>query len=312
MIKLQRVLNKPVLEPDKKHSWEHKAVFNTAAVYKDGLIHLLYRASNKEFSLGGSKPDLQKKFVSSIGYAVSADGIKFNRMIEPVFKGETLQESWGVEDPRITRIGYTYYMLYTGFGGRSWSDIRICLATSRNLINWERQGIVLDEENKDAALFPEKINGKYVLLHRRFPDIWVAFSDNLKEWSDHKIIMSPRKNSWEEKKIGIAGVPLKTDFGWLLIYHGVDNNHVYRLGLALLDLNNPLKVLYRQTEPILEPELEWERKGLVPNVVFSCGAVELQKDIYVYYGGADTVIGLASLNKQELSRELTRVLREER
>lgn len=302
MIKLERLSNEPILKPNKDHNWESKAVFNTAAIYKDGLIHLLYRASNNVFGFDKEKPDQEKKFVSSIGYAVSEDGIVFNRMIEPVFRGEKIQEEWGVEDPRISKIADTYYMLYTGFGGRSWLDYRICLATSPNLISWERQGVVLDEVNKDAAIFPEKINGKFVLLHRRMPDIWLSFSENLKDWTDHQKLMSPRENSWEENKIGIAGVPIKTKQGWLLIYHGVDNDHVYRLGLALLDLNDLSRVLYRQKAPVLEPELEWERDGLVPNVVFSCGAVELEEDIYVYYGGADTVIGAASLAKKDLAR----------
>lgn len=308
MIKLKRLTDKPVLTPVPEHDWERKAVFNTAAVYENGLIHLLYRASNSSFILGGEEPDPAKKFVSSIGYAVSIDGIHFNRMMEPVFKGETQQEDWGIEDPRITRIEDTYYMLYTGFGGRSWEDIRICMATSQNLIEWKRRGIVLDETNKDAAIFSEKINGKYVLLHRRIPDIWVAFSEDLKEWTDHQVIMSPLPDSWEEKKIGIAGPPIKMEEGWLLIYHGVDHNNVYRLGYAVLDLNNPAKILYRQKEPILEPELDWEVNGLIPNIVFSCGAVELESKIYVYYGGADTVIGVASLDKEELKADLKRVL----
>lgn len=300
MIKLKRLINKPVLTPDKSHQWEQEAVFNAATVYENGLIHLLYRASDNKFYCGKDKPDPDKKFVSSIGYAVSTDGLEFNRMIKPIFKGDVIQEDWGVEDPRITKLEDTYYMLYTGFGGRNWDDIRICLATSKNLIEWKRQGIVLDEKNKDAALFPEKINGKYVLLHRREPDIWLAYSDDLKNWYDHQVIMSLRVSSWEEKKIGIAGVPIKTKKGWLLIYHGVDNKHVYRLGLAILDINDPAKIIYRQEEPILEPELEWEKEGLVPNVVFSCGAVELEDNIYVYYGGADTVIGVASFAKEDI------------
>ncbi|AZR73256.1 glycosidase [Anoxybacter fermentans] len=304
MIKLTRLTNEPILRPVKEHIWEKEAVFNAAVLYENGLFHLFYRASDQPFYLDSEKPLQEKKFTSSIGYAVSKDGIHFNRLTEPVYTGEGEQEDWGVEDPRITRLGDTYYMLYTGFGGRDWNDFRICMATSKNLIDWKRKGVVLDEPNKDAALFPEKIGGKYVLLHRRLPDIWVGFSENLKEWENHQIIMSPIPESWESKKIGIAGPPIKIDEGWLLIYHGVDDNNVYRLGLAILDLNDPTKVLYRQAEPILEPELDWEINGLVPNVVFSCGAVDLGDKIYVYYGGADTVIGVASLDKNDLKKEL--------
>ncbi len=309
MLKLKRLTNEPVLKPIKEHKWESKAVFNAAVVRENEVIYLFYRASDNVFMLGGDKPDPADKFNSVIGCAVSTDGINFNRLIEPVFTGETPQENWGVEDPRITKIDDIYYMLYIGFGGKRWDDIRICLATSKNMIKWERQGVVLDEPNKDAALFPEKINGKYVLLHRRVPDIWLAFSDDLVKWDNHQIIMKPRPNSWEEQKIGIAGPPIKMEEGWLLIYHGVDHQNIYRLGLAVLDLEDPTKVVYRQEEPVLEPKLNWEKNGLVPNVVFSCGAVEMEEEIYIYYGGADTVIGVASLDKKELKKELKTILK---
>jgi predicted GH43/DUF377 family glycosyl hydrolase len=310
-VKLRRLTDQPVLLPRTEHQWESKAVFNTAVVYENGIFTLLYRAANQPFKLTGEKPDPAHSFESVIGYAVSTDGLNFERMDKPVFVGETAQEKWGVEDPRISKIEDIYYMLYTGFGGRNWDDIRITLATSQDLLSWERRGIVLDEPNKDAALFPEKINGRYVLLHRRLPHIWLGFSEDLVHWDQHQIIMETRLDSWEEKKIGIAGPPIKMEEGWLLIYHGVDNNHVYRLGLAVLDLQDPTKVIYRQSEPILEPELSWEKEGLVPNVVFSCGAAELEDEIYVYYGAADTVIGVASLNKGELKEKLARVKKNE-
>ncbi|WP_111573069.1 glycoside hydrolase family 130 protein [Halanaerobium saccharolyticum] len=300
MIKLKRLKDDPILKPIEENEWESKAVFNTAAVYKDDLYYLLYRSSDNDFELNSNKPEASEKFTSYIGYAVSKDGINFNRLINPVFEGETPQEDWGVEDPRITKLNDKYYMLYTAFGGRDWDDFRISMASSKNLIDWKRHGVVLDEPNKDAALFPKKINDKYFLLHRRVPDIWLGESADLDSWNNHQVIMKTRENSWEEKKIGIAGPPIETKKGWILIYHGVDNDHVYRLGIAVLDLNNPEKVIYRQQEPILEPEMEWETAGLVPNVVFSCGAVEKENEIIVYYGGADTVIGAASFNKQDL------------
>ncbi|NLW60558.1 MAG: glycosidase [Firmicutes bacterium] len=307
MLKLKRLTDQPVLRPRVENRWESRAVFNAAVVYENGMFSLFYRAADQPFKLTGEKPDPAHKFESVIGYATSTDGLNFERRDQPVYKGETAQEAWGVEDPRITKLDDTYYMLYTGFGGRSWDDIRISMATSKDLLTWERRGIVLDEPNKDAALFPERINGRYVLLHRRLPHIWLAFSDDLVHWDQHQIILETRPYSWEEKKIGIAGPPIKMEEGWLLVYHGVDHQHVYRLGFAVLDLQDPTKVLYRQREPILEPELVWEKEGLVPNVVFSCGAAELEDEIYVYYGAADTVIGVASMNKRELKRKLANV-----
>jgi len=238
-------------------------------------------------------------YINRLGYAVSKDGIRFNRLEQPILSNDVEQEARGPEDPRIVKIGDTFYMMYTGYSGRFPEDFRICLATSKNLIAWERQGIVLDEPNKDASLFPEKVKGKYVMFHRREPDIWIAYSDDFKTWYDHKIIMKPIPDfDWEYNKIGIAGPSIKTEQGWFLIYHGTSKEKGYCLGAALLDLDDPSKVLARQAEPILEPQLDWEINGYIPKVVFSCGQAEIGDRIPVYYGGADTVIGVAELDKK--------------
>ena len=230
--------------------------------------------------------------VSSIGYAVSRDGFSWSRLDKPVLEPATEFEIKGVEDPRITRIGDIFYMVYVAY---SEQGMRVCLASSINLIDWVRLGIILPEEdNKDAALFTEQIDGRFCLLHRRPPDIWIAYSNDLVNWTDHQAIMHPHPGTWETLKIGAAGPPIKTEHGWLFFYHGVGENNVYRLGVALLDLNDPTNVLKRQVKPILEPEQEWERLGDVPNVVFSCGQVVVDDTLYLYYGGADTVIGLAT------------------
>jgi len=284
-MQLQRYTGNPVLEPNKEHLWEARAVFNGAAVYHNRLFHMLYRA-------------VAPNLVSTIGYAVSRDGFDWLRLDRPVLEPANEFEMKGVEDPRITRIDDTFYMAYTAYSERG---VRVSLASSSNLIAWQRRGIMLpDEDNKDAALFPEKIRGRYCLLHRRPPDIWLCYSDDLLLWTDHQAIMRPRPNTWEHEKVGIAGPPVKTEQGWLLIYHAVDKDHVYRLGAALLDLNDPTVVLKRQEAPILEPEEEWERHGDVPNVVFSCGQVMTDDGLYVYYGGADTVIGLATADMKQV------------
>ena len=226
----------------------------------------------------------------------------FNRLEQPILANDVPQEARGPEDPRIVKIGDTFYMMYTGYGGRFGGDYRISLATSKNLIEWQRQGVMLDEANKDASLFPEKVNGKYLMFHRRSPDIWLATSVDLRSWEDHKCVMKIIPNSsWENEKIGIAGPPIKRDDGWLLIYHGVSKDHRYSLGIALLDLDNPTKVIARQAEPILEPELDWEVNGYVPNVVFSCGQAVIDDELFVYYGGADTAIGVAKIRMDEIN-----------
>jgi len=163
-----------------------------------------------------------------------------------------------------------------------------------------------ERDDKNAVLFPEKIGGKYVLLHRPMHKepmgIWIAYSDNLIEWYGQREIMaSPGKGSWEGQKIGAGAPPIKTEKGWLLIYHGVDEKQVYRLGAAVFSLEDPSKLLYRHPEPILEPEADYEiRGGEVPNVVFACGACEVKDKYYIYYGGADSVVCVATVDKEEM------------
>ncbi len=294
-IKLERISESPLLKPEKEHPWEAAAVFNCAAVYHHGKYHLVYRAADIDSS-GKEGP-----FVSSLGLAVSSDGIHFERFPEPYVSPEGEQELRGMEDPRIVKIGKTFYMMYTGYRGKTPGDYRIRLASSSDMKTWKRMGTVLDESNKDASLFPEKINGRYCMLHRRAPGIWIGYSEDLSAWTDHSEVMGPIASSnWQSEKIGIAGPPVKTKQGWMLIYHGVSRNHEYSLGIALLDLSDPSKVVFRQEEPILSPELPWGKNGCIPNVVFSCGQIEREDDFIVYYAGADTCIGACTLDKNTL------------
>ena len=295
MIKLQRLSETPVLAAEKHNDWEATAVFNCAAVQHNELIHLIYRAT--DVSSNGK----DGAYINSLGYAVSSDGLSFNRLKQPILINDVEQERRGPEDPRVTKLGDMFYMTYTGFGGRFDGDYRISLASSKNLISWKRLGVLLDEPNKDAALFPAKIGGRYAMLHRRPPDIWLAYSDDLLHWESHTPILQTIPGStWESSKIGASGPPFRTDRGWVLIYHGVSKDHHYSLGIALLDLNDPSKILARQEDPILKPELDWEIHGFVPNVVFSCGQVIKDDQLLIYYGGADTAIGVAAVRLNEL------------
>lgn len=277
----------PILKPLPHHPWESRYVFNPGVVYHNGLVHMLYRAMGEDG-------------VSRLGYAVSPDGRTFYRLDQPVLSPASPVEARGVEDPRITWLEGRFYVLFTAYSG---SEIRISMASTTNFIAWTRHGVLLpDEDNKDAALFPEKVKGRYAMLHRRPPDIWLAYSEDLIHWTDHQVIMRPRPGTWESWKIGAGAPPIKTEWGWLLFYHGVDDHRVYRLGAALLDLEDPAQVIRRQEEPILSPEAPWEQEGQVPHVVFTCGAVEIDGTYYVYYGGADTVIGVATVPKEEVER----------
>jgi predicted GH43/DUF377 family glycosyl hydrolase len=296
MIKLERLSDTPVVVPDPAQPWERSATFNTAAIYDNGLFHLLYRATDIGCHVRFGD------YMNAIGYAVSTDGIHFRKLDKPVLApGEHPQELRGAEDGRLVKIGDTFHLIYTGFSNRFDRDYRICRATSKNLINWERHGVVLDEPNKNSSLFPELIDGKYCLMHRRYPDIWIAWSDDLTTWYGHTKVLSPIPETWQDARVGIAGPPIKTPQGWFLMYHAArlaDNS--YRLGAALLDLKDPSRVLARQAEPIIEPELAWEKVGFVPNVIFSNGHALKGDDLYVYYGGADTVIGVAAMRMSDV------------
>ncbi len=286
-LRLRRHVLNPLLSPIPYHHWESKYVFNCAVVKKDGLFHLLYRAQGEDM-------------VSRIGYAVSEDGVDFNRMEKPVFSPSIQEELFGVEDPRITKIDNKFYMTYTAYSPQG---VRISLSSTDDFIRWERLGVVIpDIDNKDAALFPEKINGKYIMFHRIEPDMYLAYSKDLIHWENFVSIASPRKDGWDNLKIGIAAPPIKLEKGWLVLYHGVEDKPkpVYRLGFMLLDKNNPARVIKRTQYPVLEPEKNWEIFGGVPNVVFADAMVEHQEKYFIYYGAADNHIALATISKQEV------------
>jgi predicted GH43/DUF377 family glycosyl hydrolase len=144
------------------------------------------------------------------------------------------------------------------------------------------------------------VKGKSVLFHRIDPNICIAYSDDMHNWNDSRVVMTPRENSWDCVRVGIAGPPIELEEGWLQIYHGVDQNRVYRLGALLLEKDNPEKILYRSLEPFFEPETDYERKGFIPNVVFSCGAIRCGDDILVSYGAADTVVSVSRFSLAEI------------
>ena len=300
-LKLQRHPANPVLLPDPTSDWECYNVFNPGVIYHNALFHLYYRAQGLDW-------------VSRIGYAVSADGVQWNRLRRPVLEPVDGTDSRGVEDPRITELDGVFYMAYTAYGRDAQrhgpkptlfgGSITPMLARSRNLITWERLGpIVRGEDNKDHVLFPRKIKGRYAAFHRRHPNVWLAYSDDLLTWREQDMapIFGPRPESaWDCGKVGANGVPIETEHGWLMFYHGVDHQQVYRLGVCLLDRDDPTRVIHRAAGPILEPLELWELRGDVPNVVFSPANIVVGDQVYVYYGGGDHVIGLATGRLDEL------------
>ncbi len=293
---MRRFQNNPILKPIASNPWESKNVFNSAAIKVGKKVHLLYRAMGNDG-------------ISRFGYAASSDGYVFDeRLSNPVFEPNNETEDYGVEDPRLTLIDDQIVMAYTALTEVDHSQIyQISLSSISvdDFLNkqwkWNRRMLPFKGvRNKDAVVFPKKIGGKYLMLHRLEPDMCVAYSNDLSSWCDIRSLMRPRTKSWDCWKIGAAGVPIELNEGWLAIYHGVSFEKVYSLGVMLLDKDNPETILYRSETPILTPVTDYERFGQVPNVVFSCGNVLMNNEVLVYYGGADSVICVASYELNEL------------
>jgi beta-1,2-mannobiose phosphorylase / 1,2-beta-oligomannan phosphorylase len=320
---LEKLRNNPILKPIAEHVWESKAVFNPAAIYENGKVHLIYRAVG----------DMD---VSVLGYATSTDGFTIDeRLDEPIY---IPRKSWeglrgggpgyaglfasgsaygGCEDPRITKVEDKYYMTYVAYDG--WGPPRVAMTSisekdfaSRNWDQWKepvlisRPGVV----NKNACIFPEKINGKYCIFHRIFPNMLIDFVDNL-DFDGHTYLrgdayISPRKKMWDSRKIGVGAPPIKTKYGWLMIYQAVGDQDPsrYKMGAMLLDLNNPAKVLFRTKNPILWPDQAYENEGLKFGVAYPCGAVDKDGTLMVYYGGADMVVCAAQAPMEDFLQEL--------
>jgi predicted GH43/DUF377 family glycosyl hydrolase len=299
-MKLERYGSTPVMVPDLGSEWECRNVYNPGVLHHGGLFHMFYRAQGLDW-------------VSRIGYAVSEDGVRWNRMRHPVLEPVDGTDSRGVEDPRVVEIEGTFYMTYTAYGREfqgpgepthTGGGILPMVARSENLLTWERLGpIVRGEDNKDHVLFPRSIGGRFAALHRRLPHVWLAYSDDLLTWdeADMAPVFGPREgDGWDGTSVGANGVPIETEHGWLLLYHGYDEDRVYQFGACLLDLEDPSRVVRRPRASIFRPEEIWELRGEVPNVVFSNANPVVDGTVYVFYGGADHVIGLATCGLEEL------------
>jgi beta-1,2-mannobiose phosphorylase / 1,2-beta-oligomannan phosphorylase len=296
-ISLARYDKNPILIPNEDTWWESEAVFNPAILYDGNKVHMLYRAIGE-----------YGQYISRFGYACSTDGFNFERKNGIAFKPTTEYEKYGIEDPRLMTIDdqvYLSYVVLSDYVARGQANSSTALATANNFHHYTRLGIItsIGSDNKDVVLFSEKINQKYIALHRprrwvgpKFgvdkPSIWIAEANTLPNFENHSLLMKP-ECYWEESKIGSGPPPIKTRDGWLLIYHGVDKDSVYRAGAALLDLDNPFNVIARTKEPILQPEEPYERIGDVNNVVFPTGACIIDGRLHVYYGAADKVCSLA-------------------
>lgn len=309
--KLKRYPKNPIILPIAEHAWEKKAVFNPAAIDEEGTVRILYRAMGDDDT-------------SVLGYAESKNAFRITkRLPDPVYVPRApfeLKQSGGnsgCEDPRLTRFDDTYYMLYTAVDAATPPRVALTTISADDFLNQNFSRFTSPTlisppgiDDKDACLFPEKINEQYVILHRIQPSIDINFVSSLDfdgttTWLIHNPFIFPRPGFWDSKKIGINTAPIKTKAGWLLLYHGVsEHDNQYRVGAILLDLEHPEKVIGRSLHPLFEPEQEYEKVGIVPNVVFPCGAIVRGNTLITYYGGADQVIGVASIPLSRLLRSL--------
>jgi predicted GH43/DUF377 family glycosyl hydrolase len=223
-------------------------------------------------------------------------------------------ELWGIEDPRVTYIPETkqYAVVYTAYsrGGPG-----VALAFTKDFVKFERLGLIMQPEDKDAALFPRKINGKWALIHRPVNEgrgnMWISYSSDLQQWGGHKLILEARRGGWwDANKIGLCAPPIETSEGWLMIYHGIRQNAagaIYRLGLALFDLDDPERCIKRGDEWVFSPQEPYEMRGDVDNVVFPCGFTmgEDGDSLNIYYGAADTSVSIATGSVKEMLQWLS-------
>jgi predicted GH43/DUF377 family glycosyl hydrolase len=287
-----RLSGDPVIAP-RGNGWESAGTFNPAVIRRGDKIVMLYRAQDKQGT-------------SRLGYAESTDGIHFTRRDEPVMSPEAdYEKDGGVEDPRLVLFGDTYYLTYTGYNKK---DAQLCLATSKDLMHWERKGVVIPANKgnwnvkwtKSGAIVPEKIDGKYWMYFLgtsadNKDQAGLAFSADLLHWTEatQLPVLPVRPGRFDSRVAEPGPAPIVMPKGIVLIYNGADDNLVYRTGIAIFDRNDPRKLLWRSDEPVFSPETDWEKLGQVPNVVFVEGMVRQGDHYLFYYGGADKYLGAA-------------------
>ncbi|MCF7908263.1 MAG: hypothetical protein K9L86_05290 [Candidatus Omnitrophica bacterium] len=318
---LKRFHNNPIIVPNTANDWEAEATFNPAALYDDGKVHILYRAVSK----GG---------LSSFGYAASKDGfsiepdsIDLSYVPREDFEGVHTKPAqridlyksgcgWGgCEDPKLTAIDNKVYLTYVAYNGYSHPRIALSTIEREDFLNqqwnWEKPKLISPPGvvDKSGCILPEKVKGKYVIFHRIFPHILIDYRDDLKfddgSWLETKGKITTRPGMWDSRKLSVGATPIKTSQGWLVIYHAVDDRDDtrYKIGAMILDLKDPSKVLFRTSNPILEPDEHYENEGK-PGVVYPCGAVVLGDELFVYYGGGDRVVCCATAQLDQLIKSV--------
>lgn len=245
--------------------------------------------------------------LSHLRLARSTDGVHFEIDDQPFIFPQTEEEAWGCEDPRIVHIDDTYYINYTAVSERG---ICTMLTHTKDFKKYEREGLIFAPENRNVAIFPEKVGDKYIAFNRPAPEgignpaIWLAESPDLIHWGNQKFISSVQEFGWETGRIGAGFSPIKTEAGWLFIYHAADVTNRYCLGAMLLDLQDPSIIISRLDHPILEPTEDYEIEGFFGGVVFTCGGIVVDGMLRIYYGVADENMAVAETKVDDLVQEL--------
>jgi len=289
----RRLSETPVIAPGDE-GWESAGTFNPAVIRHKAQIVMLYRAQDENGT-------------SRLGYATSADGVTFVRRADPVLWPETeYEKDGGVEDPRLVRFGDTYYLTYTGYNKK---DAQLCLATSKDLVHWERKGVILPAYKgrwnvgwtKAGAIVPEKIDGRYWMYFLgtaadKTDQMGLAYSTDLIHWTEalDTPVLPRRPGRFDSRVVEPGPPPILTDDRIVLVYNGADDKLVYRTGIVQFDRRDPSRVLSRTDTPVFAPERDWEKNGQVPNVVFVEGLVRHAGRWLFYYGGADKYVGAAA------------------
>jgi len=286
-----RLSAEPIVSP-RGSGWESAGTFNPAVVFRRGEFVMLYRAQDQAGT-------------SRLGYAESNDGIQFVRRPEPVLSPQAdYEKDGGVEDPRLVKIGGTYYLTYTGYNKK---DAQLCLAVSKDLVHWQRKGVILPAYQgkwnvgwtKSGAIIPQKINGKYWMYWLgtsadKTDQMGLDYSSDLLHWTEatDTPILPRRSGMFDSRVVEPGPAPILTPRGIVLIYNGADDKLVYRTGIAVFDRHDPRKLISRTDQPVFAPQKEWEITGQIPNVVFVEGAVVRRGRHFFYYGAADKHVGL--------------------
>lgn len=301
----ERYPKNPIIKPEKWLEWRYLATFNPAAIELEGKIYILFRA-------------LSADKTSTIGLAVSENGYEVTEVLdEPIyiprepFEMKLTPGHSGCEDPRIVRMDDKLYMFYTAYDNVNPPRVAVTSIRVEDFLNrnwkWSRPRIISYPgiDDKNACIIPERISGKLFYIHRAGGvNIVYDYIDSIESVDTSSLIsnilLSPRPGMWDGKKLGLAAPPIKTDRGWVLFYHGVSPSNFYSVGAALLELNNPERIIARTLSPLLSPETSYEREGYVRNVVFPCGAILRGRKIFLYYGAADTYVCVATANLEDV------------